>query len=350
MNTATLRIIDAAANRAGEGLRVVEDYLRFALDDRHLTSLAKQLRHDLAATLARIPAADRHAARDTLGDIGTELATSGESSRADLPAVAAAGFQRLQQALRSLEEFSKLIDPRAAAAFEALRYRSYTLERAADIAAESVVRLADARLYLLLDGRESLAAFHSLSRAVIAAGVDVIQLREKQLDDRQLLERAHALREATAGTKTLFVMNDRPDLALLARADGVHVGQDELSVKDVRSIVGTRLLVGVSTHSLDQARQAVLAGANYLGVGPTFPSTTKDFSEVKGLSLLRAVAADIKLPAFAIGGITGDNLADVLGAGMTRVAISGAVLSAADPAAAIRRLRERLTATTGSTA
>ena len=108
----------------------------------------------------------------------------------------------------------------------------------------------------------------------------------------------------TQGTrKTLFIINDRPDLAALARADGVHVGQEELSVKDARSIVGPETLVGVSTHSIEQARQAVLDGANYIGVGPTFPSGTKQFEQFPGVELLRAVAAEIRLPAFAIGGI-----------------------------------------------
>ena len=135
-------------------------------------------------------------------------------------------------------------------------------------------------------------------------------------------------------------MNDRPDLARLARADGVHVGQTELSVKEARTIVGPRALIGVSTHALDQARQAVIDGANYIGVGPTFPSATKSFDRFTGLNLLRDVAAEIRLPAFAIGGIGPDNIGDVLATGIARVALSGAVLSSADPAATIRQIRE----------
>jgi len=131
-------------------------------------------------------------------------------------------------------------------------------------------------------------------------------------------------------------MNDRPDLAALSRADGVHVGQDELSVKDARSIVGPEALVGVSTHSIEQARQAVLEGANYLGVGPTFPSDTKQFEKFPGLDLLRQVGAEIRLPAFAIGGITTENLPEVLATGMTRVAVSGAIAAAAEPVAAAK--------------
>ena len=107
-------------------------------------------------------------------------------------------------------------------------------------------------------------------------------------------------------------MNDRPDLAVLAGADGVHVGQEELSVKDARRIVGPSALVGVSTHSIQQARAAVLDGANYIGVGPTFPSGTKTFAAFTGVELLQAVQAEIRLPAFAIGGVTAANLPQVL--------------------------------------
>ena len=139
-------------------------------------------------------------------------------------------------------------------------------------------------------------------------------------------------------------MNDRPDLAALARADGVHVGQEELSVKDARSIVGPELLVGVSTHSIEQARQAVLDGANYIGVGPTFPSGTKRFEQFPGVELLRAVAAEIRLPAFAIGGIDGRERGRSAGRPVSRaIAVSGAVTSAADPGRSSQGDAKRLT-------
>ena len=244
-----LRILDAAANRAGEGLRVVEDYLRFALDDRHLTQLCKQLRHDLAATLASLPPAWRHAARDTLADVGVSVSTPAEMVRADLASVVAAGFHRALQALRSLEEYGKTVASLTfATACEQLRYRVYTLQRAVGITGDSLARLAQAQLYVLLDGRPSSDEFSALAEALVAAGVDVLQLRDKTLPDRELIDRARRLRRATRGTQTLVIVNDRPDLARLAEADGVHVGQDELSVKDARTIVGPQALVGVSTH------------------------------------------------------------------------------------------------------
>jgi thiamine-phosphate pyrophosphorylase len=336
---AVLRVLDAAANRAREGLRTVEDYVRFVLDDRHLTAQCKQLRHDITAALGGVLNAHRLAARETQADVGTTLSTPTEERRGAAADVLAANFARLQEGLRSLEEFGKLTNIETAAQFKGLRYRSYTLERAVQITRSSIERLAAARLYVLVDGRSSLEDFERLARSLIAAGADVLQLRDKQIDDRRLLQRARLLRELTLGTGTLFIVNDRPDLAALSRADGVHVGQDELSVKDARAIVGPEALVGVSTHSVEQARRAVLDGANYIGVGPVFPSGTKQFAEFPGLALVRAVAAEIRLPAFAIGGITRANLDQVLASGATRVAISGAIAAAGDPAGEVREIR-----------
>ncbi len=339
-----LRVIDAAANRAQEGLRVVEDYVRFGLDDRHLTEQCKHLRHGLGAVLAGVSFQERLAARETQADVGTTLTTPTEQSRRDMADVLAANFSRLQESLRSLEEFGKTLDPAAAARLEQLRYQSYTLQRAVEITRASLQKLAGVRLYVLLDGRANLDEFVAMARSLIGAGAQMIQLRDKKLDDRRLLERARALREATRAVGVPFIMNDRPDLAVLAGTDGVHVGQEEVSVKDARTIVGPDALVGVSTHSIEQARQAVLDGANYIGVGPMFPSETKQFDQFPGLELLRAVAAEIRLPAFAIGGIGPENVAEVLQTGIRRIAVSGAVLDAPDPAAAARVLSKHLTA------
>jgi thiamine-phosphate pyrophosphorylase len=133
-------------------------------------------------------------------------------------------------------------------------------------------------------------------------------------------------------------VNDRADVAAIVGADGVHLGQEDLSVKDARAVVGTRTLVGVSTHNITQARAAVLDGANYLGAGPTFPSRTKAFDDFAGLEYLRQAAAEIQLPTFAIGGITAENLPEVIAAGLSRVAVGAAVTEAAEPGVAARKL------------
>jgi thiamine-phosphate pyrophosphorylase len=197
-------------------------------------------------------------------------------------------------------------------------------------------RLRHARLYVLIDGRSTIDEFSQIARSLVSNGVHVIQLRDKRLEDRALLERARTLREIAAEGNAVFIMNDRPDLAALARADGVHIGQEEMAVKDARTIVGPQAIIGVSTHSIEQARRAVLDGANYIGVGPTFPSETKPFDRFPGVELLRAVAAEIRLPAFAIGGIRLENLPLVLETGFRRVAIGAAITRAASPETAAR--------------
>ena len=185
-----------------------------------------------------------------------------------------------------------------------------------------------------------------------------LQLRDKTLDDRTLLVRARLLHRIiddfdrgqrprsevrmctssplTADQPPLLIINDRPDIAALARADGVHVGKDDLQIRDARRIAGGQMLIGVSTHNIEQARQAVINGADYIGCGPTFPSGTKHFDHFPGLDFLRQVAAEISLPAFAIGGITLDNLPQVVHAGFQRVASGGAMNTAGDVAHEVR--------------
>jgi len=340
---AVLRILDAAANRATEGLRVIEDWVRFALDDRHLTRLCKQMRHDLAAALAPVDRGHRLASRDTLADVGTELTTAREMERPTADQLLTANFQRVQEALRSLEEHAKLLGlPQAAAACEGLRYRSYTLERAVATTRSALERLGHARLYVLVDGQSSPAEAADRASLLASAGVHVLQLRDKRLTNSELIERASAMRQVLAGSQTLLIINDRPEVALAAAADGVHLGQEDGPVKAARAILGPAALIGVSTHAIEQAHHAVLEGANYLGVGPTFRSRTKSFEQFPGLDYVRQVAAEIALPAFAIGGITAENVGQVRAAGLSRVAVSAAVSGAADPAQAVRELLARL--------
>ncbi len=137
-------------------------------------------------------------------------------------------------------------------------------------------------------------------------------------------------------------MNDRADLAAAADTDGVHVGQEELPVAQTRQIVGPSRLIGVSTHSIEQARDAVTDGADYIGCGPVFAGRTKTFESYAGTDFLKEVAREIEIPAFAIGGIDASNINQVVRAGFHRVAVTGAVRDADDPAAAAKALKRTL--------
>lgn len=333
------RILDASFNRAREALRVIEDYCRFALDDAFLSSQLKTLRHDLTAAVEELAPPELLAARETQADVGTTLSTESERERGSLADVVQANLKRLQEALRSLEEFAKVTRPLLAERVETMRYRAYTLERALLLGREARRLLQDARLYLLLSRGSCAAALDWTIAEAAAGGAAVVQLRQKSLPDGELVALARQVRQWTRRAGVLFLVNDRPDIARLAEADGVHLGQDDLSVKDARRILGPDALVGVSTHSLEQLRQAVLDGASYVGVGPVFASATKSFVDVAGLEFVRA-AAETTLPAFAIGGITVENVSEVVEAGARRVAVSQAVARADDP----RRVAQQLLA------
>lgn len=338
----TLRILDAAANRAREGLRVLEDYVRFVLDDAHLSSRFKNWRHQLSHALQSIAPHRLLAARETEQDVGTQIRTLTETRRDSTQAVVQANFKRVQEAARTLEEFCKILSPDLGQTLGQLRYEIYTLEKAVLQTHYSRQRLAGRELYMLVT--EDLCHHGSgpAVRGALQGGVGIVQLREKHLNDRELLIRGRRVREWTREAGALFIMNDRPDLAVLAEADGVHVGQEELSVKDARRIVGPDKLVGVSTHSIEQARQAVLDGADYIGMGPVFATSTKKFTEFAGLDFIRQVAAEIQLPAYAIGGINLENVAQVKSAGARCIAVSGALCGAAHPDEVARQFRDQL--------
>lgn len=339
------RILDASANRAREGLRVIEDYVRFVLDDPMLTRRLKDCRHRLAEATRGLDPEDHHiAARDTAGDVGTHIMTAQEQSRENPRAVLAANFKRTAEALRSLEEYGKLINVWLSGRFEVLRYDVYTLEKLVMTAVTSHRTLGDARLYVLIGGLPTLGDLTWIVGEALAGGAEVIQLREKGLPDREWLKRAREVRILTAQARARFIMNDRPDLARLAGADGVHLGQDDVTPRDARRVLGLGALLGISTHDRMQLEKAVLEGAGYLGVGPVFPSATKDFADLAGLAFVRQAAETTTLPWFAIGGIDESNIDAVIEAGARRVAVSSAVMHADRPRGAARALRAKLDA------
>ncbi|HZZ77655.1 MAG TPA: thiamine phosphate synthase [Gemmataceae bacterium] len=339
----TARILDANANRAREALRVQEDHCRFVLNDALLSGQFKQLRHDLAQALSLIAGPLLLASRDTLHDVGTPISTAAEWHRPSMTAVVQANAKRLQEALRSLEEHGKVLSIEFAQRIEKLRYHTYTLERAIAQGGAARQRLADARLCVLVTDDLCKHSLVGTVKEAILGGARLIQLREKNIDDRTLLARAREVRQVTRSAGALFIVNDRADIARLAEADGVHLGQDDLSIHDARRILGPDALIGVSTHNLDQVRRAVLEGADYLGVGPTFPSRTKEFTDFASLDFVKQAVAETSLPAFAIGGIDDDHVAQVHAAGARRIAVSNAICAADDPRLAAARLLHLLT-------
>lgn len=195
--------------------------------------------------------------------------------------------------------------------------------------------MAAARLYLVCD-----ACAQEWLPAALAGGVDVVQLRDKTLDDAALLAVAASMRDSCARAGALFILNDRPDLAAVAGADGVHVGQDDAPVAAARAAVGSGRLVGLSTHT--PAQLEAVDGVDYIGVGPVYATPTKPGRPAVGLALVRHAATHARVPWFAIGGIDATTVGPVIAAGARRVAVVRAIAEAADRGAAAGALRAGL--------
>jgi thiamine-phosphate pyrophosphorylase len=202
-------------------------------------------------------------------------------------------------------------------------------------------KLNSARLYLVTspekpDGRPLLTTVE----AALKGGVDIVQLRNYELPDEILLETACQLRNLTLRYDALFIVNNRPDIAFLSGADGVHVGQEDLPVFAARSVIGEGKIVGLSTHDPDQAKRAITEGADYIGVGPVFATPTKQGRPAAGLPFVTEVAGmNLSIPFFAIGGIDQNNLDSVIQAGATRISVVRCLMEAENPESMARNLK-----------
>jgi thiamine-phosphate pyrophosphorylase len=203
-------------------------------------------------------------------------------------------------------------------------------------------KLDVARLYLVTDGRGGGAALADFLDAVLGAGVDVVQLREKELEARPILELAKIFFERCRSHAVPFILNDRADLALAALADGVHLGQDDLPVAEARQILGRHAIIGRSTHDPAQLRRAMTEDVDYVAVGPVHETPTKPGRPAAGVTLVTLAAAEATKPWFAIGGIDLGSIGAVRDAGARRVVVVRAITGSPDPADAVKRLAAEL--------
>jgi thiamine-phosphate pyrophosphorylase len=219
---------------------------------------------------------------------------------------------------------------------------------AVDIGSERRERLAAARLYLVCDAHPGGRALPEVIRPAIAGGVDVVQLRDKELGDEELAAVANAAHALCERLGALLIVNDRPLVARESGADGLHVGQDDMAIAEARAIVGPDMLLGLSTHApgeIDAVQPSAEDGTpliDYIGVGPVHETPTKAGRPPVGVELVQYAAAHAKVPFFAIGGLDASNLGDVLDAGATRVVVLRAIADAEDPQAAAEALRGQL--------
>jgi len=339
------RIIDANFNRAREALRVLEDYARFACNDGPAARRIRSARHELSQAVARLEGAKLLEARDIGADVGARQPSPSDEMKRDPKAVATAAAKRLPEALRAIEEYSRAVNSSLADLACRLRYESYDLEKRLLSGQPRLAQWRQVRLYLLLTSGMCKGDPVKLADDLLAAGVDCIQLREKTLPDRRLLALAGQLRQVCAARSAMLIVNDRPDIAALVDADGVHVGQDDLHVHQVRRLSRRPVIVGVSTHNMQQVRQAMQDGADYVALGPAFATDTKPAEPTAGLQFVTEalnLLAESDIPHVAIGGVTPENLPQLMDRGVRCVAVCSAVLAADDPPAAARQLAKML--------
>lgn len=339
------RAVDANVNRVSEGLRVLEDLARFSFENRELSERIKVLRHEVRKNMMPVlPQCLHH--RDSQNDLGLNILQALElDNKTSLWELVTANFKRCQEALRVIEEHLKVLGYyQVSKSYEKYRFLSYSLEKdfGKVLGYEEKSRRLATDLYCITAAKYSKGRDNiQVVREMLAAGIKIIQYREKDKTLKEKYAECLEIRELTKAAGATFIVNDDLDLALLVKADGVHLGQDDLPVEKVRKLVGEDLIIGLSTHSPEQAEAAARQGVDYIGVGPIYPTfTKKDVCEPVGLEYLDYVVNNINLPFVAIGGIKEHNLAEVVAHGAKCVALVTEIVGADDITHKIGKLRE----------
>ncbi|GAB6274414.1 MAG: hypothetical protein STSR0004_12770 [Peptococcaceae bacterium] len=365
------RLLDANFNRAREGLRVVEETARFILNNSGLTNRLKNLRHELSRLQEEMPGGykDQLKSRQAYTDVGADFPSEAKDTRRDYLHLVIANFKRIQEALRVIEEYIKLLGP--AVKIKQMRFAVYSLEQEVvnylekflvnlNIGQEmavgkglgnsntvnllSVKRNIDYSLCVIVDHRFANGKSPlEIAQSAISGGASIIQLREKKFTVRQLIKVGKEIARLAHEAGVTFIVNDRADVALAVGADGVHLGQEDLKIDVARQILGPEKIIGVSTHNMKQALEAQLQGADYIGIGPLFENHSKDNgSKPVGLELVKQIAEEVRIPKIAIGGINARHVQEVINAGADGIAVIRAALNTPDITASTAALRIEL--------
>lgn len=305
------RIIDANINRVSEGIRVLEDLCRFYYNDEIKTKELRELRHDVRKTF---DSDELITYRDSINDIGAAISLKTTVDKKEtIEALIKSNFKRIQEGLRTIEELLKVLGYyEYGKKYETLRFKSYYLEKTYP---NRKFYFKDS-IYAILgedfsNGKDNI----QLTKELIESGIKIIQYREKDKDKVYKLNQCKIIRELTKKNNVTFIVNDDIDIALAVKADGIHLGQEDMDSLEARKIA-PNMIIGLSTHNKNQALLALEKKVDYIGVGPIFNTTTKkDIEYSEGLEYLKWVSKNIKLPCVTIGGIKEENLMDVISHG-----------------------------------
>jgi thiamine-phosphate pyrophosphorylase len=319
------RIIDANINRITEGLRVAEDIFRYNIVCSEIQQRLKDMRHRIIAAVDR---AGVISSRASLDDVGFSSSGTNEYERSELRDIAAANFKRAEEGFRVLEEMYKIGKKDISSVMKKLRYELYDLEKKAY--AKLNKKDMGKGLYLVMAYPPS--GYEDIAKMAVRASLPAIQIRHKKGSDRELMSTAFKIREITSGSRTLFFVNDRLDIARLCEADGVHLGQNDIEPERARDFLGEGFLIGLSTLNLSQVEAAQNEPLDYIGFGPVWKTDSiKIPAPVTGVETLREAVKKSRHPVVAIGGINRHNVRELSGTGLNNIAVIRAVQEAMDP-------------------
>ena len=333
------QLIDANLDRAREGLRVMEDWCRFGLKRSDFSIQIKDWRQQLGVHHHNIYRKARLTSNDPAMGVSHPL----QQVRTTPESVFIANSSRVQEALRVIEEFTRTTDPRLCEIATKIRYKAYEIELKVLNASEGIEKkktLKDCSVYLITTNRRNL---EEVVLQALKAGVKIVQYREKFLHDNEKISQAKCLASLCKEYNSLFVVNDRIDIALAVDADGIHLGQEDIPTKIARELLGTEKIIGRSTHCLEDIKNAEQEGCDYIGIGPIFPSETKKQLNPIGINYLKKGLNETFLPAFAIGGMNKSNITKLNHINNLRIAVSDAIINSNDPFAKTKELLNFLT-------
>jgi thiamine-phosphate pyrophosphorylase len=312
-----------------EGVRVCEDIHRFLLNSE-LSAEFKKLRHSLKEYSESFPPLALLRGRDVKADAQKFINTNGEMNRSSVKEVYSANIHRIIEAVRVLEETSKILGGEFPLILQEMRFRLYEFEKDFAVKFAGVERRQKLKgsLYAILDsGFIGNLTYTEAAESMIRGGVSVIQLRMKGEPASSILGTARELAKTCQKSGTLFIVNDYPDIALLAGADGLHLGQDDIPVSEARKIVPGDMLIGISTHTPEQATDALRDSPDYIAIGPLFNTESKYGDLIRGIGTdsIKTIKKVSGVPVVAIGGITGDTIKSVFEKGADSAAMISAL-------------------------
>jgi len=321
------QIIDANLDRAREGLRVLEDWARFGLGLENHVIKIKNFRQILGKNHLEVYKKSRNHIEDQCKGLSHEE----QNNRKSPEKIISSNAARVQEALRVIEEFSRLNNKELSKIASEIRYEIYTLEVEllnfnTRKKSEKIIR--DNGLYAITDQQSDVL---EKIEAILIGGVKIIQHRFKTGTDKNRLEEAIKIKNLCKKYNALFIVNDRVDIALASDADGIHLGQNDLNLKTARKLLGNSKIIGISANNEIDISTSIKDGCDYIGIGPVFKTSTKKDKEPLGLEKIRSLTKDIEIPWFAIGGINKENISYLKNNGFSKFALVSELMNSEDP-------------------